>query len=225
MRDIIDFLKQVEANNNREWFGAHKNEYIECKAKFDNFAAKLIEGIRDFDPSIGPLAVKDCTYRIYRDIRFSADKSPYKTHMGVFIAPGGKKSGFSGYYFQIGSSESGYPGGCMLATGDYCTPSDILKMLREDISFDEGKEFQEALDAAPDFTLDWENALKRVPAGYPADEPYSQWMRLRNFCLLHDTGHKYMTAPNLLERTLEDFKTTRKFLDFINRPVAFKKEM
>ena len=103
MEQIYDFLKQLAANNNREWFNANKAHYLEVQAKFNKFAEELIEAISQWDEDIAAsnLTVKDCTYRIYRDTRFSKNKAPYKTHMGVFICKGGKKAPYAGYYFHI----------------------------------------------------------------------------------------------------------------------------
>ena len=101
MKKVIAFLRTLRENNNTEWFHAHRREYEEAKDSFSQFARRLIEETGRFDESVAGLELKDCTYRINRDIRFSADKSPYKTHFGVFIAPGGKKSGRAGYYFHL----------------------------------------------------------------------------------------------------------------------------
>ena len=85
MKDIIDFLRDLSCNNNKEWFAVNKQRYQTMLARWYDFCGELIEAIGQFDPDIAHLSVKDCTYRIYRDTRFSADKSPYKTHFGVFL--------------------------------------------------------------------------------------------------------------------------------------------
>lgn len=103
MQAIIDFLRQLSQNNNREWFMAHKSEYQQAQARFNELTEQLILGISQFDSSVSGLTAKDCIYRIYRDVRFSKDKSPYKTHMGAYVCPGGKKSGYAGYYFHVGT--------------------------------------------------------------------------------------------------------------------------
>lgn len=90
MKDIITFLRELQQNNNREWFMANKPRYTALQIQFNNFVDELIGEISRFDDTVTGLTAKDCTYRIYRDVRFSADKSPYKTHMGAFICPGGK---------------------------------------------------------------------------------------------------------------------------------------
>lgn len=106
MKEILAF--QFALHNDRVWFCAHKAEYLSAAARINDFSAGLIEGIRTFNDTIEPLTPKDCTYRIYRDICFSKDKSLYKTHMGVYINRGGKKSGYSGYYFHVGAKATGH---------------------------------------------------------------------------------------------------------------------
>ena len=105
MKAIITYLRQLQANNNREWFNAHKDEFMKHQARFHELVEEVIKEISIFDPSISNLSPKDCTYRIYRDVRFSSDKSPYKCHFGAFIAKGGniwilsKKSCSSSLFF------------------------------------------------------------------------------------------------------------------------------
>ena len=103
MKDILEFLAQLSQNNNREWFNANKEKYLQVREKFEVFARQLIEKISSWDEDVAAsqLGVKDCTYRIYRDTRFSKNKEPYKTHMGIFICKGGKKSPNAGYYLHL----------------------------------------------------------------------------------------------------------------------------
>lgn len=223
MKEIIRFLGELDAHNCREWFAEHKAEYERCKVRFEVITQEVIDGIAKFDPSIANLRPKDCTYRIYRDTRFSPDKTPYKVHMGAFIVAGGKKSGNSGYYFQVGARNDGYPGGCMLATGDYCCSPAALKIIREDICSD-ADTFQQAIDEATGFNLDYEWALKKTPKGFPADKPFSDYLRLKAFCLVNGVGQTYMEQNNVSQRIVRDFQRTKSFLDFINRAIAFARE-
>ncbi|MCM1347682.1 MAG: DUF2461 domain-containing protein, partial [Bacteroides sp.] len=150
MRNIITFLHDLQCNNNREWFNTHKSEYLAVQAAFNSFVEELIKEISRFDPEVEGLTAKDCTYRIYRDTRFSSDKSPYKTHLGAFVCRGGKKSGYSGYYFQIAAGKKSNPLELsfmngddeqadswmdmhFLASGDYCCDPKVLQIIREDI--------------------------------------------------------------------------------------------
>lgn len=92
MKEILNFLRDLEKNNNRVWFNTNKERYQKVLKKWNAFCESLITEIGRFDADIAPLTIKDCTYRIYRDTRFSKDKSPYKTHFGVFMAGGGVRS-------------------------------------------------------------------------------------------------------------------------------------
>lgn len=224
MKEIISFLRELQANNNREWFMANKSRYTALQVRFNAFVDELISEISRFDNSIVGLTAKDCTYRIYRDVRFSADKSPYKTHMGAFICPGGKKSGYSGYYFHVGTGGEGYPYGHMLATGDYCCDPRVLQIIREDIVGGEGDFDAIVRSVAPTFSLDYDGALKRNPKGFEHETAYAEYLRLKAFCLLHTPSTDFMCAPDLARRTAELFRPTQPFLHYINRAVQYSKE-
>lgn len=225
MKEIIDFLRQLEENNNRVWFNEHKEQFLKLQARFHDFVDELINEISRFDPAVAGLKAKDCTYRIYRDTRFSEDKSPYKRHLGAFICPGGKKSGYSGYYFHVSTGlEEGYPSSHMLAVGDYCCDSKVLQVLREDISGGDG-DFEAILNQTDSaFHLDFDGALKRNPKGFPADAPYSQYLRLKNFCLTYTPDNDFICSDHLAQRVAGLFKSTRPFLDYINRAISYVRE-
>lgn len=226
MIEILNFLRQLEQHNCREWFTEHKAEYQQAQQQWNNFCEELIREIGAYDADIARLSLRDCTYRIYRDTRFSSDKTPYKTHFGVFLAPGGKKSMHAGYYFHLGTGASaGYPHGHMLAAGNYCYDPQAVKLLREDIS-DGWEEFRhQVLDIAhPSFQVDMEGALKRVPREYPSDAPYADWMRLKSYCLCATIDDDFVTQPRLAQRVAELFHTTKPFCDYVNRAVDYALE-
>lgn len=220
MERIMEFLRQLALNNNREWFNAHKEEYKIVKREFDAFVERLIPMVRQFDPTIGNLSVSDCTWRIYRDVRFSQDKRPYKTYMGCYFAPRGKRGPYSGYYFQAGINDDGETYG-MLATGNYYTEPAVLKILREDIEFDGGRTLEDAINRAKGYVLDDSMKLKRVPRGYEADRPYSEYLKYKNLCLLKYVDTAYLGSDNLANEIVADFMSTKDFLEFINRAVSF----
>lgn len=226
MKDIIDFLRDLSCNNNKEWFAANKQRYQTMLARWYEFCGKLIETVGQFDPDIAHLSVKDCTYRIYRDTRFSADKSPYKTHLGVFLSKGGKKSMHAGYYFHVGTgSGEDYPHCHMIASGNYCYEPRVVKMIREDISFGWEEFKEDVLDVAdPSFRVDMDGALKRVPKEYPTDAPYSDFMRLKSFSLVTYLDDDFILQSNLVSRVAELFKTVKPFNDYINRAVDYKED-
>ena len=223
MKTVLQFLRDLAQHNDRAWFNEHKERYLAVQQRWNEFCESLIGEIGAFDPDIARLTLRDCTYRIYRDTRFSPDKSPYKTHFGVFLAPGGKKSMHAGYYFHVGTGESNeYPQGHMLAAGNYCYESKAIQILREDIS-DGWESFQNEVLAVADprFVVDQEGALKRVPKGYAPDAPYADWMRLKSYCLVMNVDDDFITQPDLAKRVADLFRTTKPFNDYINRAVDF----
>ena len=223
MKEIISFLRDLSQNNNCEWFMANKARYTAVAERFNAIVDELIREIARYDTSVTGLTAKDCTYRIYRDVRFSADKSPYKTHMGAFICRGGKKSGYSGYYFHIGTGGEGYPAAHMLAAGDYCCDPKVLQVLREDIVGGGGDFDAIVQDARPIFELDREGALKRNPKGFEQETQYTEYLRLKAFCLVHTPSNDFMYADGLAQRTAALFESSKPFLDYINRAIEYVK--
>ena len=226
MDEILQFLRDLNQNNNREWFHANKARYTEAQTRWNAFCEELIKEVGKFDPNIAPLTLRDCTYRIYRDTRFSKDKSPYKTHFGVFMAKGGKKSMHAGYYFHVGTGlGTSYPHVHMLAAGNYCYDKYAIDLLREDIS-DGWEEFQQDVLAKADkrFEVDWSDALKRVPKPYDATAPYADWMRLKSHCLNAYVDDDFILTDNLAQRVAALFRTTQPFIDYINRAVDYAAE-
>ena len=219
MKQVLRFLHALSLHNDKVWFEAHKADYLKAKATVGELAVKLIEGIRAFDDTIGPLSPSDCTYRIYRDVRFSKDKSPYKTHMGVFVNRGGRKSGYNGYYFHVDGN-----GGHMLAVGNYFTEPRVLKVLREDILLG-GGDFRQILDGvAPGFVLDTSESLKKVPKGFPAESPDAEFFKLKNFSLVMDVDDDFILSPDLADRVLAIFRTGKPFVDYVNRAIDYCRE-
>jgi len=126
-KDIFNFLRKLKKNNNREWFAKNKPTFVEAKTAFEGVVEKLITEVSKFEPTLKTLTPKETVFRIYRDVRFSKDKTPYKAHFGVFLAPGGRKSIYSGYYIHVEDNNS-FMGG-----GVWCPQPDTLKAIRTDI--------------------------------------------------------------------------------------------
>jgi len=226
MKQVLKFLQNLAANNNREWFLAHKDEYLKAKETFESFTEQLILKVSEFDPTIKGLTVKDCTYRIYRDVRFSKDKSPYKTHMGCYLCRGGKKSGYSGYYFHISTEEgNAYPTGHLLAVGDYCMDSKALQILREDIAAGEG-DFEDILNNQIDkcFYLDPTYKMKRPPKGFDENTPFLELIKYKVYCLCYEPSTKEVLSKDLVDNVAMKFKSAMPFLNYINRSIEYVKE-
>lgn len=223
MNEILSFLRDLSCNNNKEWFTANKQRYQSVLQQWYGLCEELIRAIGQYDSDIAKLSIKDCTYRIYRDTRFSNDKTPYKTHFGVFLSKGGKKSMHAGYYFHIGTGDGqNYPFGHMLAAGNYCYDPKSINILREDISFG-WEEFRDDVlkKADPAFVVDMDGALKKVPKQFDANAPYADFMRLKSFSLYTNVSDDFILKPNLVERLAELFKTVKPFNDYVNRAVDY----
>ena len=231
MKQVYDFLSCLQENNNREWFNSHKDEYKQVQAYFNSFVESLIYEISLWDKDIcdSNLQIKDCTYRIYKDLRFSKDKLPYKTHMGAYICKGGKKSEYSGYYFHIepkGEGEHSYLGGNLLACGLYCPSAQIIRSVRDEV-YVNGSSFLNAMSAGAQrgFVLDNSSALKKVPKGF--EDVRLQWadlLKQKDYCLVKNVTKEYVLGENLLERVVEDFKCTYEFNRILNLAVDFALE-
>ncbi len=223
MRELLDFLRRLHDNNDRAWFDSHRAEWQHVKGIVAGFAAALIDGIAAFDPSVRGLRVPDCTYRIARDTRFSPDKSPYKEWQGIYVAPRGKQSGYAGYYFHVAPCGDRMVGGHILCAGLYCPEPTVLRSVREEI-IDNGAEFLASVRAARGFRLDESRKLKRPPTGFPADSEFIELLKLKEFDLVKPIDEAFLLAPDLLERTLEEFRRLQPFVAILNRAVQYAYE-
>lgn len=223
MRETITFLKELAANNNKQWFDANRARYRVLRTRFEEFVAELIDGIGTFDAEVHGLTPKDCIFRINRDIRFSPDKSPYKSHFGAYICPHGKKSGYAGYYFHVEPQGDGMIGRSILAAGAVCIHPTVLRSIREEI-VDNGNQLLQAIAAAEGFEVDRENSLKRTPTGFPTGKPYDELLRLKDVCLVRSMSEEELFDANLAKRTIDAFRTTQPFIAQINRAIQYAYE-
>ena len=180
MEEILTFLDDVLHNNNRPWFQEHKKQYQTAQANFNALAEQIIAGVQKFDDNCKGLTLKDCTYRFYRDTRFSPDKRPYKTHFGVFVCPEGKKSMLSGYYFHLEAKESEYLGHNMLCTGMYMPDTAMLKTIRDEILFKEHP--QAELFKQRDWLVVQDLPDKRLSDPHLVDWVLSEFEKTKDFC-------------------------------------------
>ncbi|MCQ2195320.1 MAG: DUF2461 domain-containing protein [Paludibacteraceae bacterium] len=225
MKSVINFLRQLYGNNCTEWFHAHRPEYEAARDRFNQFATKLLAELIKMDDSLAGLELKDCTYRINRDIRFSADKSPYKTHFCLFAAPGGKKSMKAGYYFHLSVGGDDYPDANMIAVGNYCYDKRVVEIVREDME-DEGEKFDAFVRTASEdgLELDYHNSLKKVPKAF-ADSPYKDYARLKSYCLQRFMSPSEVEdADALLARLVAICRKNKPFVEYITKVVDYTME-
>jgi len=213
-KSTLDFLTGVKCNNNREWFHANRPLYLDAKDNFESFVQQIIDKIILFDPIMKGLEAKSCVYRINRDIRFSNDKSPYKSHFGAFIVRGGKQNGdkYAGYYFHV------EPGKSIMAGGAYTPPSPWLSAIREKIS--EGPEEFIKITRAKDFvkyfgSVDGEK-LKTAPKGYPKDHPHIELLKLKSYLVVNEATDKLVLSNDFHDHVINVFKTMKPLNDYLN---------
>ncbi len=223
MKDIISFLYDIALNNDREWFEANKSRYLAALDKFNVLAGQLIEGIGQFDPSTRGLTAKDCTYRIYRDVRFSLDKRPYKSYMGCYVCPGGKKSGNAGYYFHIEPHTDLGTAAYFLTAGLYMPEPKILKSVRSEI-YDNSEGFLSTIAQAKGFFINQERKLTRTPKVFPTASPVDEYLKLKDICLEQAMSEKTVLRDDIVEWAIGEFRKTHAFNALLNKAVDFAKE-
>lgn len=213
MKNTIKFLRNLKKHNDREWFNAHKDEYLKVKQTTDELTQRLIDTLAEIVPEASGLRVSDCTYRIYRDTRFSTDKTPYKEHIGIFInPPKGKKSLRCGYYLHL------EPDNFLFAAGTICLPSPIVKAIRQSIydEIDEYRSIVESSEFKSIFTSIGENFLKTAPKGFPKDWEFIDYVRPKDFCCSCRLSEETILSPDLPTLLRPVFEQAKRFNDFIN---------
>lgn len=221
MEDILQFLSELAVNNNREWFEANRNRYEMCRKRFVLFTEEYLHGLVEMDSSLAGLEPKDCIWRIYRDVRFSHDKRPYKDWFGTFVAAaapgkpktGGKKSMRGGYYIHI------QPGHCMFAGGIWCPTKDLLKALRQEVyaNYEEVEAIMQHRDWQRyfgDFDTEW--MLKKAPQGFPQDFEHIDWLKRKAFTFSTPLTDKQVCSKDFVALALDIAKAAKPMNDFLN---------
>ena len=214
MQSILSFLSQLAVHNNREWFNAHKAEYQACHNRFVDFSTEFIHRLGEYDPAIRDLQAKDCIWRIYRDTRFSKDKTPYKQWFRVFVAPkGGRKSLRGGYYVHL------QPEHCLFAGGIWDPSPELLKALRKEIeaNYDEVEEIMANPHFARYFTdFDTDYMLKLVPAGFDPDFVHADWLKRKSFTFSCPLTDAEVCAPDFITHAVDMAVAAKPMNDFLN---------
>jgi len=211
----VKFLKDLKKNNNKPWFEKNKQVYLDAKEDIELFVEQVIEGFGKIDADINPLHPKDCTYRIYRDVRFSSDKTPYKTNMGAYLNKGGKKSPTAGYYMHV------EPGRSMAGGGLWMPMAPELSKVRQEIDYNYAewskiigdRNFKKVF---PD-GLDQEEKLSRPPKGYDDENPAIEFLKLKSFIVTRTFTDAEVQAKSFLKEIIKTFTAMDVFVHFLNR--------
>lgn len=212
----LDFLRQLKANNNTVWFHDNRKQYDLARQNVELLVADLIIAISKFDPAIAQVSPKSCFFRINRDIRFSKDKTPYKTNMGAYITKEGKKSVLAGYYLHIEPDNQGF-----LAGGMYQPMPNLLAAIRQEIDYHQ-EEFKQIIES-PNFihyfgTLEGAK-LQTAPKGYPKDHLAIEWLKHKDFVVTHALTDQQLLADNLANYSQNVFAAMLPLNQFMNRTV------
>ena len=212
----LKFLKDLNKNNNKAWFDGNRKAYDAAKESFEAFVASVIHELGKSDKEIAGLKAKECMFRINRDVRFSKDKSPYKTNMGASIKRGGKKSPYAGYYFHLEPGKSFVGGGVWMPE-----PSETKK-IRQEIAycFDEFKGIlnsRKFRTVYGDLARDKEFTLINLPKGYEKDDPAGEYLKLKSWLATKDLDDATITSKPLKKTVVDAFVTLQPLLSFLNR--------
>ncbi len=213
---VLEFLHKLKDNNDRDWFNENKDQYEEARNVVEQFVDHLILGLQKIDNNIGTLTAKQTMFRIYRDVRFSKDKSPYKAYFGAFIAPGGRKSTQAGYYIHIA------PEGTFIGGGSYHPMGEELKKIRSEIYYNHA-EFEKIISDKKFKKVFGElkgDRLKRPPQGFPKDFAGIETLKLKDYTVFFTLSDKELMKPDFYNVVIDAFATMKPLNDFLNRALA-----
>jgi uncharacterized protein (TIGR02453 family) len=216
--NILNFLKKLQQNNHKEWFDANRKEYETARGQMQQLVGDIIKSLAVADPSIAHLAPKDCLFRINRDVRFSKNKDPYKTHFGAFICAAGKKSTTAGYYLHI------EPGASFVGGGLYMPEPAQLGKIRQEIDYNLDEFLSVLKDASfkKQFgSLQQGDDIKlvRMPKGYEPDHPAAEWLKLKSFIVMKKLPDSDITSSDIGSRCTAACKALKPLVEFLNKAV------
>lgn len=218
-KETLQFLDDLKANNNRDWFLENKKRYEAFKKDYQQLVADLLDAMKPLDPSLEMLEVKNCTFRINRDIRFSKDKTPYKSHLGIWLSSGAKGLNRSGYYIHLEKGAS------FIAGGLYCPESDDLKKMRKEIAYFhddleailEKKDFKREFG---DFDRNEKDTLKNPPRGYDKEHPAIELLKLKSFESSQKIEFSAAAKKDFVAVMSQKLIVLKPLNDFINRALT-----
>nr|WP_068887892.1 DUF2461 domain-containing protein [Pedobacter panaciterrae] len=215
--ETLAFITEVAQNNNREWFAENKGRYETAKADVLNFIDQLIPKLAAVDPEFSiDTPAKKCLLRIYRDVRFSKNKDPYKNNFGISFNIKGSNIHGPGYYLHI------QPGECFLGAGFWMPEAPVLKSIREEIDYNTS-EFLNIIEAKSfknTFNLSQEDKLKKAPKGYETDHPQIELLKLKSFIAIFPLKDEEFLKPGIVDKLKTAFESVYPFILFLRNAVA-----
>lgn len=211
-RPTLTFLRDLVKNNNRDWFQENRPRYDAAKSELCGVVERVLTGMSEFEP-LANTAVKDCIFRINRDIRFAKDKRPYKNNMSFAIGPGGRHSGRIDYYVQIQPGNLSFLGAGMWQP----TPANLAKFRQEvDYNAHELKQIIEADDFRAYFPEQAGEVMKTSPKGYSVEHPEIELLRRKELFFIHRYTDKDVTSPGFADEIIRGARILKPYCDFLN---------
>jgi uncharacterized protein (TIGR02453 family) len=212
----LDFIRDLRQNNQREWFEQNRARYEAARLDFISFLKTLLQGASAFEPALKDKEAKDLMYRIYRDVRFSNDKRPYKDHICAYMAEGGRKTIYPGFYLHISPND-----GSFLAGGVWMPPAPELKAIRQEIDYNHDE--LKALLNAPSFKKYYAGMsgekLKTTPKGYDSENPAIDLLRHKSWNTTYMLPDEVVTSARLYDECLGAMQAVKPINDFFLRPM------
>jgi len=215
-KNTFKFINDLSENNNREWFAVHKDLYEEARVDVLTLVASLIKAVSEIDPLIsGETDPKKSLMRIYRDVRFSKNKDPYKRNFGIWFSAKSKGGNEPGYYLHI------QPGNCFVAGGYWMPEAPHLKLIRQEIDYNIGdfKAIIEDKNFAASFKLSTANALKNAPKGYDPEDPNIEFLKLKSFEVLKKLDDEEFFKPDIVNKLKSSFQTIYPLVEFLRNAI------
>ncbi len=210
----LSFLQKLAKNNNKEWFDQHRDDYAGAKEDYEMLVTEILRGLAATEPLFKEQKAKDCIFRIFRDVRFSKDKTPYKPNFGAFFSRGGRKFPGAGYYLHL------EPGGKSFAGGGLWMPEPpILKSVRQEVdyNFAEFKKIIEDKKFKKYFSKIEGEQLVKLPQGYSPDNAAAEYLRHKSFVVTHKLDDVTISSKGMAKKAMEVFSSMKPFIDFLNR--------
>jgi len=209
----LQFLRDLSNNNNKPWFDAHKEDYAVAKADFETLTGQMLQALTPLEPALADQTAKSCIFRIFRDVRFSKDKTPYKSHFGAYFSRGGRKWPGAGYYLHIEPSRS------FVAGGLWMPEPALLKSVRQEIDYN-FEEFSAITGSRQFKKLFGEpegEKLKTLPQGYTADNPAIEYLKMKSYIASHQLSDEVLAQKDFVRKCSAACAAMKPLVDFLNR--------
>lgn len=215
-KEAAQFLQDLVANNNTDWMHANKKRYENFKKDYHSYIASVLAEMKPLDKKLEPLEIKNCTFRINRDIRFSKDKSPYKTNIGIWMSQNKNRKNAPGYYIHFEKGNSFIAGGC------WCPEPNELKQIRKEIAFfyDDLEKIVTDKRFKSEFisiTTDQNNSLKKAPKDFEPNHPAIEFLKLKSFTASEKLDDKLFLDANFGKIVSQKLIALKPFNDFLTR--------